>query len=446
MVAHFSRLPGQCHEHPEPSLDRRSHFLDSPVTRGYAPAPTSPRVIQANAGPRVHLPRPGQPVRRHGPRPRRRLRRRARGVPGGRRHPEAEAVQADVRGAGRGTDPDREHPARPDGAFAGRAARAGAEGGFTAAPTRRWWSPGIRWANTPRWPPPAPSPSPTPRGCCGCAARRCSGPCRPARAPWRRCSAPRWTWRRAICAEAAPVAANRRGREVVEPANDNGGGQVVISGHAAAVERAIEIAKAKGVKRAMLLPVSAPFHCALMAPAADAMAEALETTAAGRARPCRWSPTSRRKGNRSGADPRTAGAAGDRHRALARKRRGDDGDGRGQLRRAGRRQGAVRPGASRIAPDAAGDLRRHPAEIEAVLKSALKECSAMFRLDGKTALVTGASGGIGAAIARTLHAQGADGRAVRHPARRAGGTGRRTGRAGASSAPPTCATRRRPMR
>ena len=71
-----------------------------------------------------------------------------------------------------------------------------------------------------------------------------------------------------ICAEAAQG-------EVVQPANDNGGGQVVISGHRAAVERAIEIAKAHGVKRAMLLPVSAPFHCALMAPAATAMAEAL---------------------------------------------------------------------------------------------------------------------------------------------------------------------------
>jgi [acyl-carrier-protein] S-malonyltransferase len=67
-------------------------------------------------------------------------------------------------------------------------------------------------------------------------------------------------------------------REVVACANDNGGGQVVISGHKAAVERAIDIAKTKGVKRAMLLPVSAPFHCALMAPAAEAMAEALRHT------------------------------------------------------------------------------------------------------------------------------------------------------------------------
>lgn len=81
---------------------------------------------------------------------------------------------------------------------------------------------------------------------------------------------------RAICGRAAADPETGRA-EVVEAANDNGGGQVVISGAKAAVERAIEIAKADGVKRAMLLPVSAPFHCALMAPAADAMAEALAT-------------------------------------------------------------------------------------------------------------------------------------------------------------------------
>jgi len=73
---------------------------------------------------------------------------------------------------------------------------------------------------------------------------------------------------RAICAAAAQG-------EVVEVANDNGGGQVVVSGARAAVERAIEGAKAAGIKRAMLLPVSAPFHCAMMAPAAEVMADAL---------------------------------------------------------------------------------------------------------------------------------------------------------------------------
>jgi len=63
--------------------------------------------------------------------------------------------------------------------------------------------------------------------------------------------------------------------EVCQAANDNDPAQVVVSGHKAAVERAVELAKEKGAKRAVLLPVSAPFHCALMQPAADVMAEAL---------------------------------------------------------------------------------------------------------------------------------------------------------------------------
>ncbi len=66
--------------------------------------------------------------------------------------------------------------------------------------------------------------------------------------------------------------------EICQAANDNDPAQVVISGHKAAVERAAEIAKAKGAKRALMLPVSAPFHCALMQPAAEAMAEALAGT------------------------------------------------------------------------------------------------------------------------------------------------------------------------
>lgn len=74
---------------------------------------------------------------------------------------------------------------------------------------------------------------------------------------------------------ASAVAAEAAQGEVCQAANDNGAGQVVVSGNKSAVERAVEIAKTRGAKRAMLLPVSAPFHCALMQPAADVMAEAL---------------------------------------------------------------------------------------------------------------------------------------------------------------------------
>ena len=76
--------------------------------------------------------------------------------------------------------------------------------------------------------------------------------------------------------DAAVAVANEAAQgQVCQAANDNGGGQVVVSGDKAAVDRAVEIAKTKGAKRAMLLPVSAPFHCKLMQPAADAMAKAL---------------------------------------------------------------------------------------------------------------------------------------------------------------------------
>ena len=102
---------------------------------------------------------------------------------------------------------------------------------------------------------------------------------------------------------------------VCQAANDNGGGQVVISGTKEAVERAMNIARTKGARRAMLLPVSAPFHCALMQPAADAMAEALANVvirpprvplvanvlAAAISRSLRDSPPPRRAGDRRGA-------------------------------------------------------------------------------------------------------------------------------------------------
>lgn len=76
-------------------------------------------------------------------------------------------------------------------------------------------------------------------------------------------------------AAAVTVANEAAQGEVCQAANDNGGGQVVISGDKAAIDRALEIAQNKGAKRAMLLPVSAPFHCRLMQPAAEAMQSAL---------------------------------------------------------------------------------------------------------------------------------------------------------------------------
>jgi [acyl-carrier-protein] S-malonyltransferase len=79
--------------------------------------------------------------------------------------------------------------------------------------------------------------------------------------------------------QAAAVAAEAAQGQICQAASDNGGGQVVVSGEKAAVERAVEIAKTRGARRAMMLPVSAPFHCALMQPAADAMAAALASVA-----------------------------------------------------------------------------------------------------------------------------------------------------------------------
>lgn len=76
-------------------------------------------------------------------------------------------------------------------------------------------------------------------------------------------------------ADVVEVAEKARQGAICDVANDNAPGQVVVSGEIVAVERAVELAKAKGAKRAMLLPVSAPFHCGLMAPAAEKMEEAL---------------------------------------------------------------------------------------------------------------------------------------------------------------------------
>jgi len=76
--------------------------------------------------------------------------------------------------------------------------------------------------------------------------------------------------------QAAEVARDAAEGDVCDPANDNAPGQVVVSGDRAAVERAVALAKARGARRAILLDVSAPFHCSLLQPAADAMAEALD--------------------------------------------------------------------------------------------------------------------------------------------------------------------------
>jgi [acyl-carrier-protein] S-malonyltransferase len=82
-------------------------------------------------------------------------------------------------------------------------------------------------------------------------------------------------------AAVAGVAAEAAEGEICDVANDNGAGQVVVSGHAAAVGRAVAIAQGRGARRAVMLPVSAPFHCALMAPAAEVMREALSGVAIG---------------------------------------------------------------------------------------------------------------------------------------------------------------------
>ena len=170
-----------------------------------------------------------------------------------------------------------------------------------------------------------------------------------------------------ICAEAAPEPQTGK-IEIVQPANDNGGGQVVISGHRTAIERAIEIARSKGIKRAMLLPVSAPFHCTLMAPAADAMAEALENTPP--AAPC--VPLVANVSARRESDPgRIRDLLVQQVTATVRWREcvatmTETGVDRFIELGAGKvLTGLIK----RIAPDASGIAAGTPAEIEAVLKS-----------------------------------------------------------------------------
>ena len=119
-------------------------------------------------------------------------------------------------------------------------------------------------------------------------------------------------------ATAVAVADEAAQGQVCQAANDNGGGQVVISGDKAAVERAVEIAKTKGAKRAMMLPVSAPFHCRLMQPAADAMAEALAGVVIKQPAVPLVSNVLAAPITDPGEILSTAGRAGHGHRALAR--------------------------------------------------------------------------------------------------------------------------------
>ncbi len=140
---------------------------------------------------------------------------------------------------------------------------------------------------------------------------------------------------------AKALAAEAAQGEVCDVANDNGGGQVVVSGSKAAVERAAEIAKGKSI-RAMMLPVSAPFHCALMQPAADAMRDALSKVQVNKPKVPGGRERLRKCRDRSQRNHRSTGEAGDRHRALARMRAISRGQWRHQDCRSGLRQSAHR--------------------------------------------------------------------------------------------------------
>ena len=228
-------------------------------------------------------------------------------------------------------------------------------------------------------------------------------------------------------AAAAAVAAEAAQGEVCQAANDNSDGQVVVSGTKAAVERALDIAKAKGAKRAILLPVSAPFHCALMQPAADVMAEALVKRRRWRRPSCRSSPMWWPDRSPIRRHPRQPRGPGHGHGALARMR-GLSWLAQGVDRFCEIGAGKVLTGLlKKNAPDATG-LRHRARRTTSPPQPPNQEGYAiMFDLTGKTALVTGATGGIGAAIATRASQGRRHRRHLGHARRGAGGAQGRTG-------------------
>ena len=155
-------------------------------------------------------------------------------------------------GARRQGDTHRERAAGADGGVARCHARARSRSGRRTSRATPSSSPAIRSASIRRWRRQARSRSPMPCALCASAARHAAGG-----AGWR--GRDGGAARAGVRAGGRDRSRSRAGRSL-QAANDNGGGQVVVSGHKAAVERAVEIAKAKGARRAMMLPVSAPFH------------------------------------------------------------------------------------------------------------------------------------------------------------------------------------------
>ena len=117
--------------------------------------------------------------------------------------------------------------------------------------------------------------------------------------------------------QAREIAAEAAQDEVCDTANDNAPGQIVLSGDVAAIDRAIELAEEKGIKRSIKLPVSAPFHCRLMQPAAEVMRDSLAEVALAPPEPGGGRQCLGRGGHRPGRDPRASGRPGHRDGALA---------------------------------------------------------------------------------------------------------------------------------